>query len=159
MSDSRDSELLRHAIALAVDNVNSGTGGPFGAVIARGGEVIATGANRVTSDIDPTAHAEMVALRAAASEVNAYWLPDCTLYVSCEPCPMCMGAVYWAHLERVVFAATRDDAAAVGFDDADIYAELQRPPGERRIRVEQCPVAEQRHPFDAWERFAERVEY
>lgn len=127
-----DNELMRMAIRLASDNIDHG-GGPFGAVIARGGEVIATGVNRVTAHNDPTAHAEVCAIREAARRLGTFDLSGCTIYASCEPCPMCLGAIYWAHLDRLVYAGTQHDAAAAGFDDSYIYAELRLPAGLRHL--------------------------
>lgn len=150
---------MQKAIELAIENVNSGRGGPFAALVARNGTVIAQGTNRVTTQHDPTAHAEIVAIRAACEAVDDFELTGCTLYTTCEPCPMCMGAVYWARLDRVMYASTREDAAAVGFDDAHIYDELQRSPSDRRIPMKQmCPDEAQRV-FEVWEQFEERVEY
>lgn len=125
-------ELMRRAIQLAVDNVKNG-GGPFGAVIARNGEIIAEGVNRVTPNHDPTAHAEVQAIRAAAARLENFDLAGCSIYSSCEPCPMCLGAIYWAHLDHLYFAATKTDAARAGFDDAFIYDELPLPPSSSII--------------------------
>jgi guanine deaminase len=126
-------DFMRRAIALALENVRSGSGGPFGAVIAKGGRVIAEGANRVTLSNDPTAHAEIVAIREACRVLRNFELAGCELYTSCEPCPMCLGAIYWARPARVFYAGAAADAAAAGFDDAMIYEELKRPPESRRI--------------------------
>ncbi len=128
-----DLAFLREAIALARAGAASGVGGPFGAVIVLDGRIVGRGQNRVTSTNDPTAHAEVVALRAACAALGRFHLSDATLYASCEPCPMCLAAAYWAHIERIVFACTRDDAAAIGFDDAYVYRELVAPPAARRV--------------------------
>lgn len=149
---------MREAIDLAVENVRRG-GGPFGALVVHEGEVIARGTNCVTPHNDPTAHAEVVAIRRACEALERFHLEGCTLYTSCEPCPMCLGAIYWAHLDRVVYAATRDDAAAAGFDDAHIYNELGRAPDERRIDMEQVLSDEAQRAFAAWAAHGERVEY
>src|SRR5690348_6993442 len=117
--------LMRRAIALSAEKMAAGCGGPFGAIIARGGEVIASGWNQVTSANDPTAHAEIVAIREACRTLDSFSLTGCEIYTSCEPCPMCLGAIYWARLDRVYYANTRADAAAIGFDDARIYQEFQ----------------------------------
>ena len=117
---------MREAIRLASANVENG-GGPFGAVIARGGEIIATGVNRVTANCDPTAHAEVSAIRAAAQKLGTFNLSGCDIYSSCEPCPMCLGAIYWARLDRLFYGNTKADAARIGFDDAFIYKELALP--------------------------------
>lgn len=126
-----DNELMRRAIALAKESVRNG-GGPFGAVVSRNGEIIAEAANSVTADCDPTAHAEVKAIRQAAARIGTFRLSGCTIYASCEPCPMCLGAIYWAHIDKVFYACSRQDAAAVGFDDDFIYKELSLAPAERR---------------------------
>lgn len=151
-------DLLRRAVALAVDNVRQG-GGPFGAVIARDGEIIAEGVNRVTVNHDPTAHAEVQAIRAAAAKLGTFDLTGCDIYSSCEPCPMCLGAIYWAHLDRLYFAATKADAARAGFDDAFIYDELGRPLHERRLTTEPLDIPEGEAPFDAWRAKDDKVAY
>ena len=125
---------MREAIRLASANVENG-GGPFGAVIARGGEIIATGVNRVTANCDPTAHAEVSAIRAAAQKLGTFNLSGCDIYSSCEPCPMCLGAIYWARLDRLFYGNTKADAARIGFDDAFIYKELALPLSERTLRA------------------------
>lgn len=142
-------ELMQRAIDLAVENVRNG-GGPFGAVIARGGEIVAEGVNRVTSQHDPTAHAEVQAIRKACSELNTFDLTGLDIYASCEPCPMCLGAIYWAHLDHLYFAGTKDDAARIGFDDAFIYKELPLPIHERKLPTEAMMNAEAQAPFVAW---------
>lgn len=126
-----DIELMRRAIDLAKKSVANG-GGPFGAVIAKDGEIIAEAANSVTADCDPTAHAEVKAIRLAASRLGTFKLSRCSIYASCEPCPMCLGAIYWAHIDKLFYASNRKDAAAAGFDDDFIYRELSLPPSERR---------------------------
>lgn len=151
-------ELMRRAIELAVDNVKNG-GGPFGAVIARNGEIIAEGVNRVTPNHDPTAHAEVQAIRAAAARLENFDLAGCSIYSSCEPCPMCLGAIYWAHLDHLYFAATKTDAARAGFDDAFIYDELPLPIHERKLATDTMMQAEAQEPFDNWMQKADKVEY
>jgi guanine deaminase len=136
MVTEKDREYLRQAIKLARVGVEEGRGGPFGCVIVRDGEVIGKGSNAVTSTNDPTAHAEMVAIRDACARLGNYQLSGCVVYASCEPCPMCLGAIYWARPSRVVYAATRQQAAAAGFDDEFIYREIEVPEGERRIAFE-----------------------
>jgi tRNA(Arg) A34 adenosine deaminase TadA len=131
--DATSERLMRETIALARDNVRTHRGGPFAAIIVSGDEVIATGVNRVTVDNDPTAHAEIAAIRSACHVRGSFDLSGLELYASCEPCPMCLGAIYWAKLDRVIFAADRLDAAAVGFEDASIYDELQRSFDRRRL--------------------------
>jgi guanine deaminase len=149
---------LRRAIEWAVRSVELG-GGPFGAVVVHAGQVVGEGHNRVTLDCDPTAHAEVVALRAAAATLGRFDLAGCVLYSSCEPCPMCLGAAHWSRVERVVFAADRHDAAAAGFDDAALYEELQRELPERRLPLEQRLADVGRTPFEAWARHAGRIAY
>ena len=151
-------ELMQRAIDLAVENVRNG-GGPFGAVIARGGEIVAEGVNRVTSQHDPTAHAEVQAIRKACSELHTFDLTGLDIYASCEPCPMCLGAIYWAHLDHLYFAGTKDDAARIGFDDAFIYKELPLPIHERKLPTEAMMNAEAQAPFIAWEQKDDKVEY
>lgn len=151
-------ELMRRAISLATENVKNG-GGPFGAVIARNGEVLAEGVNRVTSNHDPTAHAEVQAIRAAAAKLQNFDLAGCEIYSSCEPCPMCLGAIYWAHLDRLYFAATKHDAAAAGFDDAFIYDELALPIHERSLHTEEMMHSESAAPFDEWNSREDKIEY
>lgn len=151
-------ELMQRAIDLAVENVRNG-GGPFGAVIARGGEIVAEGVNRVTSQHDPTAHAEVQAIRKACSELNTFDLTGHDIYASCEPCPMCLGAIYWAHLDHLYFAGTKDDAARIGFDDAFIYKELPLPIHERKLPTEAMMNTEAQAPFVAWQKKEDKVEY
>ena len=151
-------ELMQRALDLAVENVRNG-GGPFGAVIARGGEIVAEGVNRVTSQHDPTAHAEVQAIRKACSELNTFDLTGLDIYASCEPCPMCLGAIYWAHLDHLYFAGTKDDAARIGFDDAFIYKELPLPIHERKLPTEAMMNAEAQAPFVAWQERDDKVEY
>jgi tRNA(Arg) A34 adenosine deaminase TadA len=152
-------DFLQQTLDLAVDNVQSGRGGPFAALVVHNDEVIATGTNRVTTENDPTAHAEITAIRAACAERGDFELTGCTLYSSCEPCPMCLGAIYWTRLDRVVYAATSDQAAAAGFDDAHIYEEIDKPPSTRRIPMEQHDGVAAHRPFEAWSDFEKRVEY
>ncbi len=159
MSSLDPTTYLREAIDLAVDNVRTGQGGPFAALVVRGGEVLGQGTNIVTTANDPTAHAEVMAIRRACDAQNDFELQGCTLYVTCEPCPMCLGAAYWARLDRVYYAATRTDAAAAGFDDDHIYEELTKPPAERHIPMERALEAEAQRPFEAWLDYEERVEY
>lgn len=152
------SEFMRRAIRLACESVET-QGGPFGAVIVHDGAIIAEGMNRVTPSKDPTAHAEMVAIRAACTALDRFDLRGCTIYTSCEPCPMCLGALHWARVERIVYAASQQDAAAAGFDDAELYAEVARPHAERTTPIVQDLGDEGTEPFDAWERHEARVAY
>lgn len=125
--------FMQEAIRLAVENVKKGTGGPFGAVVVRDGKVIAACANTVTPDFDPTAHAEVNAIRMACKKLNTHQLTDCEIYCSCEPCPMCLGAIYWARPLKVYYASTKEDAAQAGFDDSFIYKEIMLPESDRTI--------------------------
>lgn len=151
-------ELMREAIALSIQNVAQG-GGPFGAVIARNGEIVARGVNRVTSNCDPTAHAEVSAIRAAAQSLGTFDLSGCEIYTSCEPCPMCLGAIYWAHLDRMYYGNNKHDAANIGFDDAFIYEELDLRPEERKLKSEALLSAEAIEAFRKWEEKTDKVEY
>jgi len=151
MASKDDIIFLKKAIDLAVTGVKQNKGGPFGCIIVKDGKIIGKGCNSVTSTIDPTAHAEMVAIRDACKHLGEYQLDDCTLYASCEPCPMCLGAIYWARPSRVVYAATRFVAAQAGFDDAFIYEEINLTGTERRIPFEFRQINESQAPFLSWE--------
>ena len=153
-----DEELLREAIDLGVASA-SAAGGPFGAVVAIGGEVVARGSNRVTAENDPTLHAEIVALRAACREVGSFLLERAVLYSSCEPCPMCFGAAFWARVDRIVHAASRVEAEAAGFDDAAIYADVCAPAGARLLPTVRLLPEEGGRPFAAWAANPNRVPY
>jgi len=159
MSSNREEKFMRMALDLAVENVTSGRGGPFAAIIVRGDEVIATGTNQVTTTNDPTAHAEVSAIRAACAQLDSFQLAGCEVYTSCEPCPMCLGALYWARPDHIYFAATRDDAAASGFDDSFIYNEVVREFGKRNIATSHLLSKEGSRPFDAWEEKEDKVRY
>jgi tRNA(Arg) A34 adenosine deaminase TadA len=150
---------MQRAIALAVENVKSGAGGPFGAVIAKDGRVIAEGVNRVTQTNDPSAHAEIMAIREACRALGTFQLSGCELYTSCEPCPMCLGAIYWARPDRVFFGATAEDAAAAGFDDSFIYQELRREPSHRKIPMTPIMRDDALAAFRAWRDQSGRIEY
>lgn len=151
-------ELMRRAIELSVLSVDHG-GGPFGAVIARDGEIVAEGSNNVTIDIDPTAHAEVSVIRRACKELGTFDLSGCEIYTSCEPCPMCLGAIYWARLDRIYYACDRKDAAAIGFDDDFIYEEIALPLGERRKRIEPLLRDEGLEAFRKWDEKADKTTY
>lgn len=151
-------ELMRKAIQLSVDNVNNG-GGPFGAVIARDGEIVATGVNRVTASCDPTAHAEVSAIREAARQLGTFDLSDCEIYTSCEPCPMCLGAIYWARLKKMYFANTKTDAKNIGFDDSFIYDEMALPAEKRRLSAEELMRNEAIKAFEMWAEKTDKIEY
>lgn len=151
-------ELLRLAIDLAKQNIASG-GGPFGAVIAHDGEVVATGCNRVTAGNDPTAHAEVSAIRAACAKLQTFNLAGYDIYSSCEPCPMCLSAIYWAHLDRLFYAGTKADAADAGFDDDFIYHELALKPAERKLSSSQLLQDEAAEVFKLWDETSEKTKY
>ncbi|MBB6096840.1 tRNA(Arg) A34 adenosine deaminase TadA [Deinobacterium chartae] len=151
-------ELMRQAADLAVDNVARG-GGPFGAVIVKGGEIIARGVNRVTAQLDPTAHAEVNAIREACQRLGTFDLSGCEIYTSCEPCPMCLGAIYWARLERVYYACTQADAAAIDFDDQFIYQELDRPKHARRLPMTELGREDALRAFRAWSEKVDKTPY
>lgn len=159
MPENTEAHYLREAIRLARENVKDGAGGPFGAVVVRDGRIVATGTNLVTTTDDPTAHAEIVAIRNACREIGSFQLAGCEVYCSCEPCPMCLGAIYWARPARVVFASSAHDAADAGFDDSFIYDEIRLPRDRRRLPLEQMRVAEAGEEFAAWRSAEDRVEY
>lgn len=150
---------MHRAIAKAEAGMNSNHGGPFGCVIVKEDQIIAEAYNCVTSNNDPTAHAEIVAIRQACEKLGTYQLTGCTVYTSCEPCPMCLGAIYWARPARVVFAATRHDAAAIGFDDQFIYNELEKPMAERKIPFQHLPLPKADALFEAWQAKEDKMEY
>lgn len=152
-------EFLRRAIQLAADNAASGRGGPYGAVIVKDGVVIAAAANQVTDSCDPTAHAEILAIRQACAKLHDFQLSGCILYSSCEPCPMCLGAIYWARLAKVYYACSRDDAAREGFDDRFIYDEINIAPAQRHIPMLQRFCADALTPFAVWRESADKVNY
>ncbi|MBR0499343.1 MAG: nucleoside deaminase [Paludibacteraceae bacterium] len=151
-------EYMMRAIETALHNVDNG-GGPFGAVVVKDGEVISECGNRVTGSNDPTAHAEVLAIREAARKLGKYDLSDCEIYASCEPCPMCLGAIYWAHIGSVYYACTRDDAKAAGFNDSYIYNELSVEPKYRSVRMLQADSQEGLKVFKKWVDKDDRVEY
>jgi guanine deaminase len=150
---------MKRAIDLALENVRSATGGPFGAVVVKEGELIATGVNLVTSTNDPSAHAEVVAIRAACKALGSFQLHGCELYTSCEPCPMCLGAIFWARPKAYYFACNRQDAAKAGFDDAFIYDQIAMPPDQRSIAGFQLRADIGHLPFDEWIRATSKTKY
>ncbi|MFZ0819912.1 MAG: nucleoside deaminase [Candidatus Acidiferrales bacterium] len=154
-----EEKFMRRAIELAIENVRNGRGGPFGAVIVKDGAVIAEGANCVTSSNDPTAHAEVVAIREACRKLDSFQLDGCELYTSCEPCPMCLGAIYWARPARVFYGASAGDASAAQFDDAFIFREIAQPARLRKIPMAQVMRDEALAAFRAWLDKADRVRY
>ncbi len=151
--------FMARALVLSLDNVRSGRGGPFGAVIVRGDEIIAEGVNCVTTTNDPTAHAEMVAIREACRKLQSFELAECEIYTSCEPCPMCLGAIYWARPARVYFANSAADAARAGFDDAFIYQELRVAHTERKIPMMQLQHDDALAAFRAWREKLDKIRY
>lgn len=155
----KDHEYLRQAIELSKQGVLSNEGGPFGAIIVKDDVVIGRGFNRVTSSSDPTAHAEIVAIRDACQHLNSFQLEHCTIYSSCEPCPMCLGAIYWARPSRLVFACTRQDAASIGFDDDFIYNEINVSHKNRKIITENLLREEGYEIMKQWLQKSDRLEY
>jgi guanine deaminase len=152
-------DFLREAIRLSSEKMEAGEGGPFGAVVVRNGEIIGRGWNQVTTTNDPTAHAEIVAIRDACRRLGTFSLAGCEIYSSCEPCPMCLAAIYWARLDCIYYAATCGDATAAGFDDTPFYEQLALPPEQRSIRMEQGLREEACRVFAAWLRKTNRVGY
>lgn len=150
---------MAEAIKMAESNLRLNKGGPFGAVVVKDGKIIAKGANNVTFNNDPTAHAEIVAIRAACSELNNFQLTGCDIYCSCEPCPMCLGAIYWARPSRIFYAATREDAADAGFDDAFIYKELETQISDRKIETHQFLQQEARKILLEWNELNRKIPY
>lgn len=150
---------MRRALALACEGMDGNAGGPFGAVIVKDGRIVAEGCNRVTSSNDPTAHAEIVAIREACRALGTFDLAGAAIYASCEPCPMCLAAIYWARLDRIYYANTRADAARIGFDDDHIYREFALPAAERKIPMERLLVREAAAAFAAWLANPDKVRY
>lgn len=146
----RDESFMKMAVDVALDNVLRYGGGPFGAVIVKNGQIISVGRNQVTVKNDPTAHAEMQAIRGACKVLNSFQLTGCELYTSCEPCPMCFGAIYWSRLEKVYYSCTHEDAAKIGFDDQFIYEQLKVPPEKRTIPFIRLLTNNTYQPFTAW---------
>ncbi|HKV24100.1 MAG TPA: nucleoside deaminase [Candidatus Acidoferrum sp.] len=153
------SAFMERAIQLSIEAVQSGQGGPFGAVIVKNGAIIAEGINRVTSTNDPTAHAEILAIRLACEKLGKFELKGCEIYTSCEPCPMCLGAIYWARLARIYFGNSASDAAKAGFDDSFIYAELKNPTGRRHIPSSQIMREEAAAGFAMWAQKPDKIPY
>jgi tRNA(Arg) A34 adenosine deaminase TadA len=153
-----EKKFMQKAIELSIESVKNG-GGPFGAVIVKDGKIIAQSSNSVTKDNDPTAHAEVNAIRKAAKELGSFDLSGCEIYSSCEPCPMCLGAIYWAHLDKLYFANTKDDAKNIGFDDSFIYEEIDKPYAERRIETKQFMREEAIKAFELWQQSDDKIEY
>jgi guanine deaminase len=154
-----DNPFMARAIQLSLDNVRSGHGGPFGAVVVQNNAIVSEGVNRVTTTNDPTAHAEVVAIREACRKLGLFELKDCELYTSCEPCPMCLGAIYWARLARVYYGNLAADAALIGFDDSAIYQEFTQPHAERAIPMVQMMRDQALAAFRAWEQKPNKIPY
>jgi guanine deaminase len=154
-----DNPFMARAIQLSIDNVHSGRGGPFAAIVVKGGNIVAEGTNQVTSTNDPTAHAEVLAIRQACQKLAVFDLQGCEIYTSCEPCPMCLGAIYWARLARVYFANTAADASQIGFDDSLIYREIAQPHPQRKIPMIQLMREEALAAFRAWEGKPNKIKY
>lgn len=159
MTSSPSPEFMRKAIDLAVENVEAGRGGPFAALVVKGDEIIATGTNLVTSVNDPTAHAEVTVIRRACEKLGHFQLDGCEIYTSCEPCPMCLGAIYWARPDRVYYGNTKTDAAEINFDDSFIYVELEKPLAQRSIPMVQFLREEALRSFQAWRDKEDKIEY
>lgn len=151
--------FMQEAIRLALHGIRSNQGGPFGAVVVKEGKIIGRGNNQVTSTNDPTAHAEIVAIRDACQNLGTFQLPDCEIYTTCEPCPMCLGAIYWARPAKVYYACTESDAAGYGFDDSFIYREIALPSGQRRIPMQQGWREEAIVTFEEWQKKEEKIQY
>lgn len=154
-----DEKFMREAIRLSLENVETGEGGPFGAVIVKDGKIIARGRNLVASTNDPTAHAEVVAIREACKSLSSFQLEGCEIYTSCEPCPMCLGAIYWARPKAVFYGNTKKDAAEILFDDDFIYNELAVPMNERKLKFTQLLHKEAIEAFVAWRNKTDKIEY
>lgn len=158
MMDS-DRKFMRRAIALAMEGVDDNGGGPFGCVVVKNGEIIGEGHNQVTSANDPTAHAEVMAIRDACKKLGTFQLDGCVIYTSCEPCPMCLGAIYWARAEKIFIACTREDAAEAGFDDAFIYEEIGKDASERSVPTMNILREEALAVFQSWIAKTDKIEY
>jgi guanine deaminase len=152
-------EFMAEAISLSIKKMQAGEGGPFGAVVVRDGEIISRGWNQVTSVNDPTAHAEIVAIRNACKELDSFWLGDCELYVNCEPCPMCLAASYWSGIKKIYYGAGRHDAADIGFGDDYIGREIVKPLAERNMAMEQGMRDQALEAFEIWANKEDKVEY
>jgi guanine deaminase len=159
MLTAADKTFLERAIELSSHGMTSGSGGPFGCVIVKNNEIVGEGNNKVTSTNDPTAHAEVVAIREACKKLNSYQLEDCDIYTSCEPCPMCLGAIYWARPRRVIYANTREEAAEIEFDDEFIYSEINAAMPDRKIPFIHSPHAGAKEVFTAWKNWTGKQKY
>lgn len=159
MNKTEQETFMREAIRLSLENVQTGNGGPFGAVVVKDGKIIARGTNQVTTTNDPTAHAEVVAIREACRVLGSFQLDGCEIYTSCEPCPMCLGAIYWARADKIYYGNTKQDAAAIDFDDQFIYEEMDKPIEERQLFTRQLLRDEATTAFKAWQESTNKIEY
>ncbi len=159
MFTEREKKFLERAIAVSKKGMQSGQGGPFGCIVVKGDEIVGEGCNQVTTSNDPTAHAEVVAIRAACEKLKTYQLTDCEIYTSCEPCPMCLGAIYWARPRRVIYANTREEAAAIEFDDDFIYSEINAKMEDRKIPFLHFPHPEAKKVFELWKNWEGKKKY
>ena len=157
--NDKNAEFKQEAIRLSIVNVDEGRGGPFGAVVVKDGKIIARGNNQVTTNNDPTAHAEVVAIREACKVLNTFQLDGCEIYTSCEPCPMCLGAIYWARPDKLYYANSKEDAAIIQFDDQFIYEEISKPIEERKLFTRQILRDEALKAFDKWSKSTNKIEY
>lgn len=154
-----NTKLMNQAIQMALESAQSKNGGPFGAIIVKNGKIVGVGKNSVTTKNDPTAHAEVMAIRDACQNLNTFQLDDCEIYTSCEPCPMCLGAIYWARIRKIYYAATQHDAAQIGFDDNFIYVELSKEKSERSIPMKQLQPEGYLKPFEYWDNMYDKIAY
>lgn len=159
MQNTTPEELMKQAIKLAEEGMHKNQGGPFGAIVVKDGKIVGKGNNQVTSTNDPTAHAEILAIREACKNLNTFVLSDCEIYASSEPCPMCLAAIYWARLKKIYFAATCADAAKIGFDDTLIHAEMKQSLDQRIVKSQQLLRAEALKVFRAWENKSDKKPY
>jgi len=159
MGDNIHKKFIKAAVKAALNGLDNNEGGPFGCVIVKDGKIVGRGNNKVTSTNDPTAHAEIIAIRDACKNLNSFQLTGCTLYTSCEPCPMCLGAIYWARPDKVYYGSTKDDAAKAGFDDDFIYKEINLDYAQRSIPFEQCEREIALEPFKQWEKLDNKIDY
>ena len=157
--NDKNAEFMQEAIRLSIVNVDEGRGGPFGAVVVKDGKIIARGNNQVTTNNDPTAHAEVVAIRDACKVLNTFQLDGCEIYTSCEPCPLCLGAIYWARPDKLYYANSKEDAAIIQFDDQFIYEEISKPIEERKLFTRQILRDEALKAFDKWSKSTNKIEY
>ncbi|MER1999975.1 MAG: nucleoside deaminase [Lysinibacillus sp.] len=154
-----ETKMMSEAVQLALESAQTKNGGPFGAIIVKNGQIVGVGKNSVTTKNDPTAHAEVMAIRDACQNLNTFQLDDCEIYTSCEPCPMCLGAIYWARLSKIYYAATQHDAAKIGFDDNFIYVEIAKEKSERFIQMNQLQPEGYLKPFEFWKETTEKIAY